>query len=247
MSVMQTNRETGGAGNDSRPWSDAVWLAGVDIRRTWGAYLASAGYVAMLGLFIAVSGTMNPGTYSFEVIMFSVGLILTTPFFAREYMSWSTDPIAERLTWLRVLPIGIPTIVWSRAIAILMALLLNPVAFFTPLWFGGRWTMDRGEFVWFAVAMTGVSLSGAGFTLAMEMSVGIRRWVLTNIVMIVVAIVAISVVGLATGFRVFEQLTRAASWNGPLVALICLVLGCVVFLGCVRLAKDGLRRRELPA
>lgn len=245
MSSKDASQEFGGARGDQSSLNDAMWLAGQDIRRTWLAYPASALYIGLLGLFWGLSGAMDPGTYSFEFIMFAIGIILATPFFARDYMSWSTDPIAERLAWLRMLPIGVPTIVRARALALLVALPLNAIAFFTPVWFGGGWQMSGTTFLWFCLAITGVSLVGAGSTLALEMSVGIRRWIIINILTIMIVIVVMFVIGLGLDFRVFEQLARAVAWNGPLVALISVATGGLVMFVCIRLAEDGLRRREL--
>ena len=229
----------------SRGMADVLWLAGEDIRRTWPSYPGSALYLLFLGLLFGLADSPGIGTFPFEFIMLAIGTIMATPFFAREYMSWSTDPIAERLAWLRVLPIGVPTIVRARAVAIIVALPINALAFFTPAWFGGRWGLDTGTFLWFILAMCGVAFAGAGLTLVLEMSVGIRRWIITNIVSLVVVIVVMGVLGLWFDIRLFEQLARGLEWNGPLVALACVAAGIAVFLACLRLAEDGLRRREL--
>lgn len=232
---------------NQRTLEDVIWFAGQDIRRTWPAYPASALYLGILALFFGLSDAMAIGTYSFEFVMIAMALLLATPFFAREYMSWWNDPIAERLAWLRVLPIGVPTIVRGRALAILAALPLNAVAFFIPVWFGGAWEMSTGGFLWFCAALVGVSLVGAGVTLALEMGLSIRRWVIVNIVSMVLVIIAMLVIGLALDIRIFEQLSRAVAWNGPMAAVLCLAGGAISFFGCVRLAEDLLRRRELEA
>lgn len=228
-----------------RSWDDVFWLAGWDIRRAWQSYPGSALYLGLISLFVLGSKAAEIGSVSFEFIMFAMGVLLATPFFASDYMSWAKDPTAERLAWLRTLPIGVPTIVCGRTVALLAALPLNVIAFFTPAWLGGGWGMSAGTFLWFVLAMIGVSLVGAGSTIALEMSIGIRRWIITNIITIAIVLVVIIVLKIWVNFALFEQLARAVEWNGPFVAGMCLVTGMIVLLGCVRLAEQGLRRREL--
>jgi len=211
----------------------------------WRAYLVCAVYLGLFSGFLALGEAIEVGTYSFEFAMLAVVMLLATPFFAREYMGWSTDPVAERLTWLRTLPIGVPTIVRARVIAFLAAIPLNTIAFFGPIYVADAWSTDAGRFTWLMLSIIGISLLGAGITLCFEMGVRLRRWLMANLVMFAVLIAAIIGLGIWFDLRAFEQVTRAVTWNGPLVAVICVGAGGGGFMLLGRLAERLLARREL--
>jgi hypothetical protein len=207
----------------------------------------SAGYLGFFSLLVAGSKSSGSGTYSFEFVVLVLTLILATPFFARDYMNWKADPVAERLAWLRSMPIDISTIVRARALAILTALPLNAVAFFLPVALFDQWSMAAADFAWLVISILGLSLIGAGITLYLELRISLRRWMLLNIVTMVAAMIAMVALGLWAHIRIFEQLTHAVEWNGPLAAAICVTVGVVGLVVLERLAEQALCRRELGA
>lgn len=232
---------------DQRTLNDAVWLAGQDIRRTRGAYVASAAYLGALSVLIIAGSSIKVGTISFEIVMFATVTILWTPFFARDYMSWSSDPVAERLSWLRSLPISARTIARSRMLADVPALPLNALAFFLPIYLAGTWSLGDGQFLWFVCSLIGLSLIGAGINLCLELGVSLRRWLVLNVLILAPAIALVGLLAWRLDFMMMSWLANVSGQHGPLLALVCIVIGVASFLLLGRLAEDLLRRRELEA
>lgn len=228
-----------------RQRQDIGWLVGQDIRRTWVSYIASAAYLGLLSLLIVAGSGIEVDTIAFEIVMFAVATILWIPFFSRHYMSWHSDPVAERLTWLRSLPISVRTITRSRMLANVPALPLNVIAFFLPIYLAGTWSLGDAQFLWFVISLIGISLIGAGINLCLELAVSLRRWLVLNVLVLVPAIALMGLLAWRLDFMMVSWLAQVAGERGPLLALMCVALGVAGYVLLGRLAEDLLRRREL--
>lgn len=230
-----------------RNLQDALWLAGQEIRRQWLSYLVSNLYLVFLSLLTIGIGDLMAGSTGLEFVLLATTLIISTPFFARDYMNWATDPVAERLTWLRSLPIDARTIVGSRMLAMLAVAPFNIVAFFGPIYLAGAWSLDTVPFILFALSILGISLIGAGVHLCLELGVSLRRWLITNVVVLVPLVIIFVVLGWAAEIWPFAGLARSVERYGFVITLLCIAVGAIGFLALGRLAEDLLRRRELGA
>ena len=156
-------------------FAGGFWLARKEIRRTWLSYPLTGLFVVFLGVFVVpgVSGVFELegfgawgqrteelynaffSDYLFVVICSFLGVNAIS----RDYtLSWQ-DPYSSRLLFLRSLPVPAESLVGSRALGMLFALLLNAPAFFLPAYF----LTDLGEFktayLWFACVWIGYSSS----------------------------------------------------------------------------------------
>lgn len=227
--------------------SDVLWLAVREIRRRAMSYIVSAAYLLGLSLLLSLGGGPRLGSFAAEFVILIMLMILTEPFMSRDYMNWSNDPVAAHLTFLRTLPIPARTIVQSRMLALVVAAVLNVPAFFLPIYLLSDWSMSAGQFLWFALSLTGLSLIGTGIGLCLELGTTIRRYSVVNSVLIAVLAVVILLLGFRFDFWIVERFARLTETNGPLVAVTCVIVGIIGYVLLGRLAERLLLRRELGA
>lgn len=236
----------GGRRDDARnTWSDVLWLARKEIRRTGWGYLYSAAYIAFFGALIAPRGDDGAGTWVVDVTFLFAVLIIAQPFFAREYFSWDNDRVAARLTFLRMLPIPLNVVVGSQMIRLVTAALFNAPAFFLPFYLLGEWDLDPGEFIGLAFFWTGMGAIGAGYGLCMEVSTSIKRYSITNLVLVAVLMPILSYLGVAHDIWLLHWSIGIAEEHPLLLAVVGLVVGTVAYLAIGRLARVLLAQREL--
>lgn len=238
----------GAAGREMKtrePWRDVLWLAGRDIRRDWPGYLTSAAYMLVLGSLLAPGFANDDVRWGPEIAFLAMVFIMTQPFFSRDYMSWENDRVAARLTFLRMLPIPVDVILRSRMLALVAAGLVNVPAFFIPLYVFGDWPIGAGAFVAFVLFWTGISLIGTGYGLSMEMGVSVRRYTLTNLVVVLIVIALLTVAGVAGDVWLVSWSLERVAEHPVLMAVAGLLVGAVAYTAFGRIAADRLRRREL--
>lgn len=241
---MVARRESG-TGEAAGSEGDILWLAGQDIRRDWLAYLTSAGYMLVLGAVGAPRGDTRLGTWSPEILFLIMMMILAQPFLSREYVSWDNDRVAERLIFLRMLPIPLDAVVRGRMIAMLAALVLNVPAFFMAFRLAGNWEPTWREYMWFVIHWVGIAIGASGYSICMEMGASVKRYSLTNLAVLAVAIGAFTVAGTLFDVWLVRGSVGLVERFGPLMAAAGLVAGITVFLLAGRLAIRRLRNREL--
>jgi hypothetical protein len=222
-----------------------LWLAGRDIRRTWLAYLASAGYLLLMGALLSPQRDYGVGTWSTEAIVPIITMILTQPFFSRDYLSWDIDRVAERLTFLGLLPIPMDVIVGGRMLTLIVAAVLNVHAFFVPMHLLGEWGIGAGTYVWFVLFWTGIAIAATGYGLCMEMATSVKRYTLTNVGVLGVLIAVITVLGAEFDIWSVEASVELVTRVGPVAALASLAIGTGVYVASGRVATGLLRRRKL--
>ena len=176
-------------------FAGGFWLARKEIRRTWLSYPLTGLFVVFLGFFVVpgVSGVFELegfgawgerteelynaffSDYLFVVICAFLGVNVIS----RDYTLDWRDPFSSRLLFLRSLPVPAGSLVGSRALGMLFALLLNAPAFFLPACF----LTDLGEFktayLWFVCVWLGYSLLASGLWLLCELTVSGRAYTLT--------------------------------------------------------------------
>jgi hypothetical protein len=227
------------------PWRDVLWLTGRDIRRDWLGYLTSAAYMLVLGSLLAPGFANDDVLWGPEIAFLAMVFIMTQPFFSRDYMSWENDRVAARLTFLRMLPIPVEVILRSRMLALVAAGIVNVPAFFIPLYLLGDWPFGVGPYIAFVLFWTGISLIGTGYGLSMEMAVSVRRYTLTNLVVILVVIAVLTVTGIAAELWLVTWSVERVAEHPVLMAVAGPLVGMVACVAFGRLATDRLRRREL--
>lgn len=230
---------------DRSRWEDMAWMARQDIRRDWAAYVVSALYLLLFGALAAPRGSAGLGTWTPEILMPVLAMLIAQPFLSLEYFAWGEDKLARRLGFLRSLPIPVETIVGGRMLAMMAALVLNVPAFFLPYWAIGEWDISRMEYAWFALFWTGLAIGISGYSIVMEMSTSIKRYSMFNLVVILAVFVVITVAGVVGDWWMVRGSVRLVEDYGPAIALAGLAIGIGGFLFGGRLATEGLRRRNL--
>jgi hypothetical protein len=176
-------------------FAGGFWLARKEIGSTWLSYVLSCLFVVFLGFFVVPGvagvfelegfGAWGQRTQEFYNAFFSDYLFLVICAFlgvnviSRNYTLDWRGPFSSRLLFLRSLPVPAGSLVASRALGMLFALLLNAPAFFLPAYF----FTDLGEFktayLWFACVWIGYSLLASGLWLLCELTVSGRAYTLT--------------------------------------------------------------------
>src|SRR3712207_2203953 len=130
-------RERGGTSG----LADAFWLARKEIGRTWLSYPLTGVFVLFAGLFVAVSlsgvfeldgfgagGRRVEERYNAffsDYLFLVVCAFLGVNVISRDYTLIWRDTFLSRLHFLRKLPISAGSLVASRGISMLLALILN--------------------------------------------------------------------------------------------------------------------------
>ena len=185
-----------GRRGDEKGSAAAFWLAKKELRRTWLSYASTALFVLFLGFFAVVSlsgvfelrgfGAEGRRVENFYNVLYSDYLFLVACAFlgvnaiSRDHALVWRDPFSSRLLFLRSLPISAESIVGSRALCMLLALFLNALAFFLPVFFLSDLGNLGTSYLWFAAIWIGYALLGSGLCLLLELTVSGRVYTLIS-------------------------------------------------------------------
>lgn len=261
--VMGVGDERGGVAA-SGWWREAVWLAGKEIRRSWLSYPVTGLAMLLMGIIAApsVDGILivegfGGGGREFEdwynafypdFLFLVFGGFLALNWTSREYLQvFSQDAFSERLVFMRSLPISSGTLVGSRMISLCFALLFTVPAFFAPVYLASDLGWLGWGFLWFVLIWVGYSLLGAGLWLLAEFGIRGNTYVWLSLVGTGLAVVAVMFLEWAVRLRVVERIAALAQSNGPLVAILSLLVGAAGFALMARLATRRIERRDLAA
>jgi hypothetical protein len=244
-------------------FAEALWLAKEEMKRAWLSYVLTGLFVAFLGFFVAVSLS---GVFEFEG--FEAGMqraedryngfftdylfLLVCAFLAVNVISggytlvWQ-DTFSSRLLFLRNLPIPAGSLVGSRVICMLFALLLNAPAFFLPAFF----LSDLGElgtaYLYFAGIWSGYSLLGSGLCLLFEFTVNGRVYTLVSFGFAASLMVVLALLEWTLHLSLVGRTAELAKSYGALAAIFSILAGgaaCAVFY---RATVRRLEKRDFSA
>jgi hypothetical protein len=249
---------------DVNGFAEAFWLAKKELKRAWLSYVLSGLFFVFLGFFAvpSVSGVFEfegfgPGGRRMEAIynaFFADYLFLLVCAFlgvnaiSRDYTLIWQDTFSSRLLFLRRLPISAGSLVGSRALCMLFALVPGAPAFFLPAFF----LTDLGEigtpYLWFAGVWIGYSLFASGLCLHLQLTVKGRCYALIFFgfaasLMVVLALLEwtldLSLVGRTA------ELTQSV--YGALPAVLSILTGGAVFALLSRITVRRIEKRDLSA
>jgi hypothetical protein len=149
---------------------------------------------------------------------------------------------------LRSLPVPAESLVGSRALGMLFALLLNAPAFFLPAYF----LTDLGEFktayFWFACVWIGYSLLASGLWLHCELTVSGRAYTLTYFGLAASVMVVLALLEWTLDLSLVSRTAELAqSSYGALPAVFSVLIGAVAFALLARATAHRIEKRDFSA
>jgi hypothetical protein len=241
--------------------ADAFWLASKEVRRTWLSYPLSVLCFLFLGFFVvpSVSGVFEfegfgaggrrmehfYNAFFFDYLFLVICAFLGANAISRDYTLGWRDPFASRLLFFRSLPITVESLVGSRALYMLLALLLNAPAFFLPAFFLSGFGKLGTSYLWFCGIWIGYCLLASGLWLLCELTVSGR----------VYARIYFGFAAVLTPFLALSELTLelslvgrtaevAQSSFGALAAIASILAGAVAFALLSRPTVRRLKKRD---
>jgi hypothetical protein len=245
-------------------FAGAFWLARKEMRRTWLSYPLTGLFVLFLGFFVVPSVS---GVFEFEgfgaggqrmedfynaffadYLFLVICAFLAVNAISRDYSLAWRDPFSSRLLFLRSLPIPAGSLVGSRALCMLFALVLGAPAFFLPAFF----LTDLGElgtsYLWFAGVWIGYSLLGAGLCLLCELTVNGRVYTLIYFGLAAALMVVLAFLEWTLDLSLVRRTAELAhSSYGALAAIASILAGAAVFALLSRVTVRRLEKRDLSA
>ncbi|GAA5344105.1 hypothetical protein [Planifilum fimeticola] len=178
--------------------SQALWLALTELRRRWIGLAGGLLFALFLGLMFGVllNGYIrDPETANMNDLMVDYLLIAVLPVmgtaFSREYLSWSSlkkDPFLKRLGFLRMWPIPLSVIVWSRLIYSLISYVAGTLALFAAMtavgWNGyvSQWGLPLYGF--FLLFWFGYGLTLCGLFTCLEFGIRFKTYTVISFILV---------------------------------------------------------------
>jgi hypothetical protein len=248
-------------------FAESFWLAKKEMEKAWLSFVLTALLVFLLGVFAAVSlsggvseleGFVMQGqrmedfytAFFADYLFLLVSAVLGANTISRYYtLNWR-DTFSSRLVFLRSLPISTGSLVGSRVISMLFALVLNALAFFLPVFF----LSDLGEelgtqtYLWFCGVWIGYGLLGSGLCLLLEFSVSGKAYALISYGFAVPLMVVLALLEWTMDLSLVGRTAQLAQGSyGALPAIFSILAGGAAFALLVRATIRRLQKRDLSA
>ncbi len=245
-------------------FTEAFWLARKEMKRAWLSYPLTGLFVLSLGLFAVPSlsgvfelegfgaeGRRVEGHYNAffsDYLFLVVGAFLGVNAISRDYtLAWQ-DTFSSRLIFLKELPISTGSLVASRVISMLFALVLGAPAFFVPAFF----LSDLGElgtktYLYFAGVWIGYSLLGSGLCLLLELTVNGKVYTLISFGFTASLMVVLALLEWTVNLSLLGRTVQLAQSYGSLPAIFSILAGGAAFALLSRIAVHRIEKRDLSA
>jgi hypothetical protein len=242
--------------------ADTFWLARKEVRRAWLSFVLTGLFFLFLGFFVVpgVSGVFElegfgaggrriEGFYNAlfaDYLFLMICAFLGVRAVSRDYALSRRDALSSRLLFLRSLPISADSLVGSRALGMLLALLVNAPAFFLPAFL----LTDLGElgasYLAFAGIWVGYALLASGLCLLCELTVngGAYARIYFGFAAALMAELALLEWTLDLGL-VRRTAELAQGGYGALLAAFSVLAGGAAFAVLSRVTVRRLRKRDL--
>jgi hypothetical protein len=242
--------------------ADALWLVRKEVRRAWLSFVLSGLFFLFLGFFVvpSVSGVFElegfgaggrriEGFYNAlfaDYLFLMICAFLGVRAVSRDYTLFRREPLSSRLLFLRSLPISADSLVGSRALGMLLALLVNAPAFFLPAFL----LTDLGElgasYLAFAGIWVGYGLLASGLCLLCELTVNGGVYARIYFGFAAALMVELALLEWTLDLRLVGRTAELAqSGYGTLLAAFSVLVGSVAFAVLSRVTVRRLRKRDL--
>ena len=242
-------------------FAESFWLARKEMRRTWLSYPLTGLFVLFLGFFVVPSlsgvfefdgfgaeGRRVEGFYNAffaDYLFLVICAFLGVNAISRDYTLAWRDPFSSRLLFLRSLPIPAESLVASRALSMLFALLLNAPAFFLPAFFLTELGELGTSYLWFAGVWIGYGLLGSGLCLLCELTVSGRVYTLIYFGLAASLMVVLALLEWTLDLRLVGRTAELAQSYGALPAVFSVLAGAAAFALLSRITVRRLGKRDL--
>lgn len=179
-----------------------------------------------------------------DCLFFGVCAFLAVNAVPGEHGFGRRDVFSWRLLLSRRLPVPARSLVGSRAVSLLFALVLNVPAFFLPAFLLSDLGELRSSYVWFAGIWIGYSLLTSGLYLLLEFTANGRARSLIS-VGCVLSLLVLAILEWTLQLNVVGTTVEMAKDYGPLPAVLSILGGCVAFAILCRAAVHLVRSRDL--
>jgi hypothetical protein len=246
-------------------FTESFWLAKREMKRAWLSYPLSGLFVLALGLFAvpSLSGVFEVdgsgvglrvdehyNDFIADYFFLVVGAFLSVRAISRDYTlaSWQ-DTYLARLLFMRELPISTGSLVASRVISMLFALILYAPAFFLPaLFLSDLGELGTSKYLYFCGVWIGYSLLGSGLCLLFELTVNGKVYILISFSFSVSLMVVLALLEWKVELSLVGRTAQLVQSYGALPAIISLLTGGSALAILSRLtARRIVAKRDLSA
>lgn len=253
-----------GERGDAGGLADAFWLAKKEIGRTWLSYPLTGVFVLFPGLFVAasLSGVIelegfgagarrmeeHYNAFFSDYLFLVVCAFLGVNVISGDYTLARRDDFSPRLHFLRNLPIAAGSLVGSRVIAMLFALLLNALALYSPAFFlTDLGALGPASYLYFVGVWIGYGLLGSGLCLLLELGVSGRTYALVSFGFAASLMVILALLEWTLDLSLVGRTAELARSYGALPAVFSILAGTAAFAFLSRLTVRRLETRDLSA
>jgi hypothetical protein len=243
-------------------FAGAFWLAKREVRRAWISYPLTGVLLMLMGFFVvpSVSGVFEfdgPGTAGermegFYNAFFSDCLfVVVCAFLAATIVSGESAPARRSASFsglviLRHLAVPAGGVVGSRALRMLLALVLNVPAVFLPAYtftdLGGLGV----TYLWFCGVWIGYGLLASGLLLLLELTVEGKARALICVGGAAAVLLVLALLEWTVDLRLAESTVELAQAHGALPAALSIVAGSAAFAFLVWVTAGRLDKKDLP-
>jgi len=251
------------ARRSSKGFAGAFWLARKEMRRWWVSYPLSGLVLLLLGFFVVPSvsgvfelrgfGDVGRRTEEFYNAFFADCLFLVIcAFLAVNAVSANRtlgrrDAFSSTLLLLGGLPVPAGSVVGSRVISMLCALVVGAPAFFLPAFF----LSDLGElgtsYLWFSGVWVGYCLLASGLWLLLELTLEGRVYTRIYLGLAASLMAVLALLEWTLELGLVGRTVELARNYGPLPAILSILAGAAAFALLAWLTVHRIHDRDLSA
>ena len=148
---------------------------------------------------------------------------------------------------MRSLPISTRSLVGSRLISMLIALVLGALAFFLPAFFLSDLGALGTSYLWFCGVWIGYSLLGAGLCLLFELTVNGKVYTLISFGFAAALMVVLALLEWTLDLSLVGRTAELARSYGAFPAIFSVLAGGAAFALLSRVTFNRLQKRDLSA
>ena len=250
---------------DASGLAGAFRLARKEVRREWPSYPLTGLFLLLLGFFVVpslsgvfeVDGSGAVGLWAedhyndfiADYLFLIVGAFLGVRAISRDYTlaAWQ-DTYSSRRNFVRKLPISPGSLVASRVLSMLFALILYAPAFFVPAFFlSDLGELPTSKYLYFCGVWIGYGLLGSGLCLLLELTVNGKVYILISFSFTVSLIGVLALLEWTVDLSLVGRSAQLVQSYGALPAIISILAGGSAFVLLSRLTARRIGKRNLSS
>jgi hypothetical protein len=250
---------------DASGLAGAFRLARKEVRREWPSYPLTGLFLLLLGFFVVpslsgvfeVDGSGAVGLWAedhyndfiSDYLFLVVGAFLGVRAISTDYTlaSWQ-DTYSSRLNLVRKLPVSTGSLVASRVLSMLFALILYAPALFLPAFFlSDLGELGTSKYLYFCGVWIGYGLLGSGLCLLLELTVNGKLYILISVGFTVTLMAVLALLEWIVDVSLVGRTAQLVQSYGAPPAIISLLAGGAALALLSRLTVRRIAKRNLSA